>query len=223
MFWIRIVYYIKNFTDERKGDCHLNNDSHTIVMIHKVAIIKNIKNRLKELSCPDLYLFFPRRPWLVCHMLFLFFDFFWRKTFALIFLGHPVCAFELHCLISETVTLWNDTKKWNGICMSSDRNEGLGNVGRGDASATQRLKRAFGACLCLCSLPGMVSPHRKVLRTLILRPQATARQAFGRSPHKQFEPIVMEHPPSASRLPHSPSPNTHLCSLAVTDRKDLTT
>lgn len=106
--------------------------------------------------------------------------------------------------------------------MSSDRNEDLGSVGRGDASATQRLKRAFGTCLCICSLPGTVSPHRKVLRTLILRPEATARQAFGGCPHKKFEPIVMEHPPSASRLPHSHPPNTQLCSLVVTDRKDLT-
>lgn len=48
-----MVHHIKKFTDEREGDFHLNNDSNIIVTIHKVAIVKNIKNRLKELSCQN--------------------------------------------------------------------------------------------------------------------------------------------------------------------------
>lgn len=135
---------------------------------------------------PRIILIFPTKALTISSHTFSFLIFFWRKTFVLIFLGHLMWAFEFHCLISENITLWNDIKKWNGICVSSDRNEGLGSVGRGDASVTQRLRRAFGACLCLCSLPGTVSPRRKVLRSLILRPEATAGQSFGGCPHKKF-------------------------------------
>lgn len=115
MFWIRIVYYIKNFTNERKGDCHLNNDSHTIVMIHKVAIIKNIKNRLKELSCPDLYLFFSRRPWLICHMLFLFLIFFLKENFCSDFLRPPGVRIwtSLSHLRDYYFVKWYQKMKWH--------------------------------------------------------------------------------------------------------------
>lgn len=219
MFWIRIVYYIKIFTNERKGDCHLNNDSHTIVMIHKVAIIKNIKNRLKELSCPDLYLFFPRRPWLVCHTLFLFLIFFEGKL-LLWFSWATRCAHLNFTVSSQRLLLCEMISKMKWHLYVIWQKWGPRQCWeRWRFSDTEAEKSIW--CLSL-PLPGTVSPHRKVLRTLILRPEATARQASGGCPHKKFEPIVMEHPPSASRLPHSHSPNTQLCSLAVTDRKDLT-
>lgn len=54
-----MVHYMeKKFTDERKGDCHLNNKRSIIATVHKVAIMKGIKNRLRELSCSELSLYF---------------------------------------------------------------------------------------------------------------------------------------------------------------------
>lgn len=135
---------------------------------HKAAIIKTIKKRLKELSCSELFLFFPNNTLNSSSRALPFFLVFEGNTLALGF-SQAACCDHLNFTFSSRRTSLCEMISKNGKAFMCHLTEvkTYAQCQVGDMSDRSQT-RALDACPCLCSLMATVSPHRKVLRTLIL-------------------------------------------------------